>query len=190
MGLANSNQFEVADVADAAISDDDKKRLIAELQHGLPLVAHPYAEIGMRIGLTESQVLSAIAQLQQARIIKRFGVVVRHHELGYRANAMVVWDVPDHEVSAIARRITTSSFVTLCYQRSRKLPQWRYNLYCMIHGRARETVLENIDTLIVDCDLQNYAHEVLFSGRRFKQRGAVYHPTEGCDARFDMSDSK
>ena len=32
------------------------------------------------------------------RLLKRFGVVVRHHELGYRANAMVVWDVPDGAV--------------------------------------------------------------------------------------------
>ena len=43
----------------------------------------------------------------------RFGLVVRHHELGYRANAMVVWDVPDAEVRAAGSRLAALDFVVL-----------------------------------------------------------------------------
>jgi DNA-binding Lrp family transcriptional regulator len=74
-------------------------------------------------------------------LIRRFGVVVRHHELGLEANAMCVWDVPDAEVSALGRRLAQEAAVTLCYRRSRVPPDWPYNLFCMIHGSAREEVL-------------------------------------------------
>ena len=53
------------------------------------------------LAVTATTVLARIAMLQKAGTISRFGVVVRHHELGIRANAMVVWDVPDEQVDAI-----------------------------------------------------------------------------------------
>jgi DNA-binding Lrp family transcriptional regulator len=107
-------------------------------------------------------------------VIKRMGVVVRHHELGYRANAMVVWDVPDEEVSQLGTCLGKLEFVTLCYRRPRRLPAWRYNLFCMIHGHDREEVLARVEEMRRGCGLQHIAYEVLFSTRRFKQCGARY----------------
>jgi hypothetical protein len=100
--------------------------------------------------------------------------VVRHHELGYRANAMTVWDIPDMEVADMAARMLEDPAVTLCYQRPRHLPAWPYNLFCMIHGRRREDVLARIETLKDRCGLHEQPHAVLFSRRRFKQCGARY----------------
>ncbi len=42
----------------------------------------------------------------------------------------------------------------------------------MIHGQDRQAVLEQVAFLVTRCDLQNIPHRVLFSKRRFKQRGA------------------
>ena len=151
--------------------------LIGAIQGGLPLVSRPYAEIGARIGLSEEEVMARLARLRETGAIKRMGVVVRHHELGYRANAMVVWDIPDDEVSRLGPCIGRFRFVTLCYRRPRHLPDWPYNLFCMIHGRDRESVLRNVDLLIAQCGLEQYGHEILFSKRRFKQRGAAYQPS-------------
>jgi DNA-binding Lrp family transcriptional regulator len=149
-------------------------RLLAEIQHGIPLSPRPFLEIGARIGLSEAQVIARLEELSASGIIKRFGVIVRHHELGYRANAMVVWDVPDEIVAALGRCLSKFEFITLCYRRARRLPEWRYNLYCMIHGRDRETVLEKIAFLIKACGIECLSCNVLFSNRRFKQRGAVF----------------
>lgn len=149
-------------------------RLIAEIQDGLPLCSHPYKEIGKRLGLSEQQVIERIGALQDSGVIKRMGIVVRHHELGYTANAMVVWDVPDDQVDAIGDRLGSQSCVTLCYQRPRQLPEWPYNLFCMIHGRKRERVLDNIKQIVDSLGLQQIPHKILFSGKRFKQRGAKY----------------
>ena len=111
-------------------------------------------------------------------MIKRFGVVVRHHELGYQANAMTVWNIPDEMVSELGPCMGQFEFVTLCYRRPRRLPQWPYNLFTMIHGQDRNDVLVNIQTLVTSCGLEDIEHEVLFSTRRFKQRGAIYHKSE------------
>ena len=148
--------------------------LIGAIQHGLPLVSRPFAEIGAGIGLAEHEVIAALASLVEQGVIKRMGVVVRHHELGYRANAMVVWDIPDDRVSELGQRIGSFDFVTLCYRRPRRLPEWRYNLFTMIHGRHRDEVLNLVAQLKQQCGLENVAHEVLFSCRRFKQCGARY----------------
>jgi DNA-binding Lrp family transcriptional regulator len=152
------------------------ERLIHAIQRGLPLVPRPYAAVAAPLGLKEDEVIARIEQLKQAGIIKRLGVVVRHRELGYRANAMVVWDVPDEEVAELGRCLSRFEFVTLCYRRPRRLPQWRYNLFCMIHGQDREAVLEKYRLLVARCGLEELPRAVLFSRRRFKQRGAIYRP--------------
>ena len=151
-----------------------ERQLIGALQGGLALEARPFATLAARVGLTEDAVISCIARWVDEGLIRRFGVVVRHHELGLEANAMCVWDVPDAEVSALGRRLAQEAAVTLCYRRSRVLPDWPYNLFCMIHGSAREEVLAARDDLAVRLGLDRHPHAVLFSCRRFKQTGARY----------------
>ncbi|MDO8788143.1 MAG: Lrp/AsnC family transcriptional regulator [Sulfuritalea sp.] len=151
--------------------DAAEKQLIAALQPGLELVSRPFARLGERVGMSESEVLKRISGWVEEGLIKRFGVIVRHHELGYRANAMVVFDVPDADVDRIGRLFAAEAGVTLCYRRSRCLPRWRYNLYCMVHGRWREEVQPVIEHL---SRLAGLPAQALFSTRRFKQCGARY----------------
>ncbi len=79
--------------APLALSDAEQ-RLLAALEGGLALVPRPYARLGMRAGMTETEVLRTLARWHEAGAMRRFGVVVRHRELGYGANAMCVWAVP------------------------------------------------------------------------------------------------
>jgi DNA-binding Lrp family transcriptional regulator len=148
--------------------------LIAAVQGGFPLVHRPFADIAARAGLSEHAVLARLCEWLAEGVVKRVGVIVRHHELGYRANAMVVWDAPDAEVDRVGRAFARREFVTLCYRRPRRAPDWPYNLFCMIHGRDRATVLRHVEILRRDAGLPGLPHEVLFSRRRFKQRGALY----------------
>lgn len=157
-----------------------EKLLAAAIQGGLPFVSKPFAAIGAEIGMSESEVLEHLNRMIAKGIIKRFGIVARHHELGYRANAMAVWNIPDHQVDALGRRLAGVDFITLCYRRPRRLPHWPYNLFCMIHGRSRDTVTQQVREIISRFDLENVPHEVLFSLRRFKQCGACYaQPSDG-----------
>jgi DNA-binding Lrp family transcriptional regulator len=153
---------------------DGAEDFIQVVQDGLPLVERPYREIGDRLGWSEQAVIDTLQDMIDAGIIKRLGVVVRHHELGYRANAMVVWNVPDDQVDALGQQLGRQDCVTLCYQRPRRLPDWPYNLFCMVHGRDRDDVLACIGRMAEGLGLEAVPHTVLFSGRRFKQRGARY----------------
>ncbi len=164
------------DVTSAPRLSDRDLDMVREIQGGLPLVARPYAEIGARLDMSEREVMARLQRLLGAGHIKRLGVIVRHQELGYRANAMVVWDVPDERVRELGHCIGRFPFVTLCYRRPRRLPDWRYNLFCMIHGRSRISVLGHVEQIVQRCALDDFAYTVLFSRRRFKQRGALYAP--------------
>lgn len=147
-----------------------ERRVVALLQEGLPVVERPYS----CLGLPEKDAIALISRWLDEGVLKRMGVIVRHHELGYTANAMTVWNVPDHEVTEAGRRIAASGRATLCYRRDRRLPDWPYNLFCMIHGKDRSDVQARLDALGAECGLDAWPRQVLFSCRRFKQRGAHY----------------
>lgn len=150
--------------------------LVGKLQSGIPLDAEPYRVLWPDEPVKVTMALDQIKEWKGNGVIKRFGVVVRHHELGYRENAMVVWNVPDAVVSDLGVEAAQIPTVTLCYRRPRQLPQWPYNLFCMIHGKDRATVEQSIADLCSKTGLENYPMKILFSKRRFKQQGARYVP--------------
>jgi DNA-binding Lrp family transcriptional regulator len=150
------------------------RRLLDALEDGLPIERRPYAAVAVRLGIDESEVIARLRALQDEGAVSRFGVVVRHHELGWRANAMVVWDVPDDLADRRGESLAELAFVSLSYRRPRRPPVWPYNLFCMIHGRERETVLAQIEAATVHAGLQAFPRRILFSRRQFKQRGARY----------------
>lgn len=148
--------------------------LVAALCGGLPLTPRPFLALAHAVGMEEDDVIARLHSLSTAGIIRRLGVIVRHRELGYRANAMVVWDIPDHAVENVGQRLGACPEVTLCYRRPRRLPDWPYNLFTMIHGRDRTEVTGMIAAMAEREGLRNHRRETLFSTRRFKQCGARY----------------
>lgn len=158
----------------AAEMDDVDRVLLRTVQDGLPLVSRPYQSVGNMAGMTEGDVRTRLGGLIANGVIKRFGVIVRHHECGYRHNAMVVWDVPDDAVRAAGERLAGMDAVRLCYRRPRRPPDWPYNLFCMIHGRDRDAVNDEVERVTAAARLTGRPRDVLFSVRRFKQRGARY----------------
>ncbi len=155
-------------------ADERDIALLAQIEEGLPFCQQPYAEVGHKLHMPEEEVLNRLGRMQEDGIIRRFGLVLQHHSLGYRANAMVVWNIPDNDVDAYAQKITTHDFVTLCYCRTRQEPIWPYNLYCMIHGRERAVVEQQIADLKNNSGLEHMDSRTLFSVRRFKQTGARF----------------
>ncbi len=148
--------------------------LVDALGRGLPLAPRPYQVLGMALGLGEEEVIGRIRRLSDKGVMRRFGAIVRHGELGYRANAMCVFDIPDAEAPDLGARLATRPEVTLCYRRTRRPPEWPYNLYAMVHGRERSEVEGRIARMVSETGLDAYPRAVLFSTRRFKQGGGVY----------------
>lgn len=148
-------------------------RLAALIEEGLPLAHRPYDVWAQALGMSTGAVLGILQRWLVQHTLRRFGVVVRHHNVGFAANAMTVFDVPDDRVDEMGRRLAGQSGITLCYQRERA-PGWPYNLYCMVHGRDRHGATQMIQRAIDAAGLRAWPHEVLFSIRRFKQTGGRY----------------
>ena len=163
-----------APLAPAARIDEAERSLVAALQEGFPLVERPFDAVGRASGMSGEAVMQNLVRWLAQGVARRIGVVVRHRRLGFEANAMVVWNAPDADASAIGKRLAAQADVTLCYRRSRRLPDWPYNLFCMIHGRERGAVKRRIEQLRRDAGIEALPHAVLFSRRCFTQRGARY----------------
>ncbi len=159
--------------AQPPLPDARDKDLLGVLEGGLPLVKNPYEDIGAACGLTGEAVIFRLRALQQACTIRRFGVIVRHHELGFQANAMTVWQIAEDQVDQVGERLGELPYVRLCYRR-RPDVNWPYNLYAMVHGRDRDVVTAQVAEAARKCGLEDVPQEILFSTRRFKQRGARY----------------
>lgn len=146
------------------------------LERGLPRVSRPYEDLAEQIGAHHDQVLLQVRQWQEQGLFRRVGLVLNHRALGFVANAMLVLDVPDALIDEVGQRLGRAHGVNLCYQRPRRLPHWRYNLFCMIHGREREAVEAQIHTLLEQQLLSDLPHQLLFSTRVFKQCGGRFAP--------------
>jgi DNA-binding Lrp family transcriptional regulator len=157
--------------------------LAALVERGLPLVARPYDGWAAALGCSVRDVLDTLARWLAEGTLKRFGTIVRHHELGFAANAMAVFDVPDALVDAFGQRLARDSGASLAYRRERADAAfgWPYNLFCMVHGRDRDAVRGVLAGLRARCGLADMPHDVLFSSRRFKQTGPRRFALPGTD---------
>ena len=156
------------------LSASQQQALRAILESGLAHVAQPYLSIAKQISATQAQVLAQITRWQEDGLVKRFGLVVKHRQLGFNANAMVVWNIADHQVNEVAALLSSCTEVSLCYRRPRRLPDWPYNLFCMIHGTDRAIVLAQITAMTKKFALQDVQKDILFSFKAYKQQGARY----------------
>ena len=155
----------------AAILDATDRRLVIATQNGLPLVARPYHQIAEAIGIPPEDVMARLTRLLESGAIRRIGAVPNHYAIGYTANGMSVWDVPDERIDELGVRVGGLDFVTHCYHRPRRLPEWPYNLFAMVHGGSRTEVLAKVVAIAEIIGTDYRSHDVLFSTAILKKTG-------------------
>lgn len=153
------------------VLDATDRAIIVATQQGLPLVPRPYHAIAERLNLDAEEVMARMQRMQDNGVIRRIGVVPNHYAIGYRANGMTVWDVPDEIVDELGELVGKLEFVTHCYRRPRHLPEWPYNLFAMVHGKNRDEVTEQIAQIKALIGEHVRSHDVLFSTRILKKTG-------------------
>jgi DNA-binding Lrp family transcriptional regulator len=151
--------------------DSIDRRILSATAGGLPMSVTPYASVARSLDMTEAEVLERIARMQAGGIIRRIAIAPNHYALGVRANGMSVWDVDDSQVDLLGKKVGRLPFVTHCYRRPRALPDWRFNLFAMIHGADRDEVEDKrreIAALLGDACA---ASDILYSTRILKKSG-------------------
>ncbi|MBU0654987.1 MAG: Lrp/AsnC family transcriptional regulator [Gammaproteobacteria bacterium] len=154
------------------------RRIILATQEGLPLDPQPYQRIADKLGVPTGLIQARLGQMLADGRLRRIAAVPNHYRLGYTANGMSVWDIPDEVVDSIGEQVGGLDFVSHCYRRPRYLPEWPYNFFAMVHGRSREEVealVAQIAALLGDA---SRGHEVLFSTRILKKTGMRFSPKE------------
>ena len=151
--------------------DPTDRRIVAATQGGLPLVARPYHDIADDLGLEPADVMRRMQHMLDVGAIRRIGAVPNHYALGWKANGMSVWDVPDEHVAEAGTMVGALEFVSHCYRRPRYLPDWPYNLFAMVHGRSRSEVGEKLTRIAAVLGDWDRGHDVLFSSKILKKTG-------------------
>ena len=148
-----------------------ERAIVKATQAGLPLVERPYAEVADSLGISQKELLGRLGEMLDDGRIRRIGAVPNHYALGYTANGMSVWDVADAEVQSLGREVGALPFVTHCYRRPRRLPDWPYNLFAMVHGRSRAETDRHVAEIRRLLGSACRASDVLYSVRILKKTG-------------------
>ena len=155
--------FASLDVLDRAI--------VVATQAGLPREPRPYHAVARSLGVEAELVIARLQAMLADGRIRRIGAVPNHYALGYVANGMSVWDVDDGMVDTLGARVGALPGVSHCYRRPRRLPDWRYNLFAMVHGRSRGDVEAQVERIAAVLGEAACAHDVLYSTRILKKTG-------------------
>jgi DNA-binding Lrp family transcriptional regulator len=150
---------------------DLDRRLVLATQTGLPLDRRPYHWLATELGITPERVMERLNAMLADGRIRRIGVVPNHYRLGYTANGMSVWDIPDEFIAVVGPEVGRLDFVSHCYHRPRRLPDWPYNLFAMLHGHSRPEVAALVERIAGLLGERQRGHDILFSSRILKKTG-------------------
>jgi len=155
-----------------------EKKIIAAIQGDIDVVPRPYLEIAHKLDISEQLLLAKLKELCRRGVIRRFGATLRHQKTGYRANAMVAWQVSEDRIEEVGAKLASFREVTHCYRRD-PTPDWPFNLYTMVHAgdeaSCRRTARKMAAAISVD------AYRLLFSREELKKTSMVYFPTDEDD---------
>ena len=111
--------------------------IIRELQEDLPLTPRPFDEMVNRLGISTADLFARAAELQERKIMRRYSGVLHHRRSGFKANAMIVWNVPSERSEEVGMIMSQHSAVTHCYERP-TFPDWPYTHFTMVHATSQE----------------------------------------------------
>ncbi|MCX7145144.1 MAG: Lrp/AsnC family transcriptional regulator [Sulfuritalea sp.] len=151
--------------------DATDRRLIVATQGGLLRVARPYDVIAEQLGIPADEVLRRLQCMLDSGVIRRIGAVPNHYAIGYTANGMSVWDVDDERIDELGVAVGGLEFVTHCYRRPRRLPDWPYNLFAMVHSQNRKEVAARVAEIALLLGDACRAHDILYSTAILKKTG-------------------
>lgn len=152
------------------------RELIRATEGGLPVSPTPYRDLAASLAWEPEEILSRLRRMQEAGVIRRVALVPNHYQLGFTANGMTVWDVPDSEITRLGQIVGSLEYVTHCYQRPRHLPTWPYNLFAMVHAKSRDEVFVKAKEIHHLLGPHCRHHEILFSRRILKKTGFRTQP--------------
>lgn len=147
------------------------KDIIGLISNDIPLVKEPFKRLALELGIEKDVFLERIKSYKENGLMRKFSAAINHRKIGFRYNAMAVWNIPDSLIVEAGNLMASFPEVSHCYER-RRAPYWKYNLYSMIHGKTKEECLSVIRDIAKKTYCKDY--KILFSSHEYKKQAAKY----------------
>ncbi len=116
--------------------DETDRKLLNIIQTDFPLSPRPFRELGLKLGISEDEVLRRIRALKERGIIRRIGGSFDSRKLGF-FSTLCAAKVPPESLERFNEVINSYPGVTHNYQRNHE-----YNVWFTFIGESEEKVEE------------------------------------------------
>lgn len=150
---------------------EEDKNFIRELQKDMDIIDEPFVKAAKNLGITEKELFEKMKHYEEYGVMRRFAAILRHRQVGFTANGMIVWKVPEDRISEVGEVLGSFPQISHCYERP-TYPDWPYNVFSMIHCKTHEEANEMAKTIQDQIHVDDY--RILFSSREFKKTRVEY----------------
>ncbi len=150
---------------------EEDKDFIRELQKDMDIIDEPFVNAAKNLGITENELFEKMKHYEEIGVMRRFAAILRHRQVGFTANGMIVWKVPEGRISQVGETLGSFPQVSHCYERP-TYDDWPYNVFSMIHCKTHDEAYEVAKTIQGQINVNEY--KILFSSREFKKTRVEY----------------
>ena len=148
---------------------------IRVMQEDLPALELPFAVWAEQAESTEEELFAWAKKMEHLGYMRRFAAILHHRNAGFKANAMVVWQVPQEQVDAAGEQMALFREVSHCYRRP-VYPNWPYPLFTMIHAETHAGCMDVVRR--IEERAGSFPHKNLFSTKEYKKVRVKYFTPE------------
>ncbi len=150
---------------------EEDKQFIRELQKDMEIIDRPFLKAVETLGISEEQLFEKMKYYEEIGVMRRFAAILRHRDVGFTANGMIVWTVPEDRIEQVGEKLGAFPQVSHCYQRP-VYPDWPYNVFSMIHCKSKDEAEDVAKIIQKQINVDDYM--ILFSAREFKKIRVEY----------------
>ena len=150
---------------------EEDKNFIRELQKDMDIIDEPFVKAAKNLSISENELFEKMKHYEELGVMRRFAAILRHRQVGFTANGMIVWKVPEDRISEVGETLGAFPQVSHCYERP-TYADWPYNVFSMIHCKTHDEAHEMAKTIQDQIDVDEY--QILFSSREFKKTRVEY----------------
>ena len=153
------------------IPTEEDKKFIRELQKDMEIIDEPFVKCANNLGISEEVLFEKMKYYESIGVMRRFAAILRHRQVGFTANGMIVWKVPQNRILEVGQTLGSFPQVSHCYERP-TYSDWPYNVFSMIHCKTQDEANEMAKTIQNQINVDDY--KILFSSREFKKTRVEY----------------
>jgi DNA-binding Lrp family transcriptional regulator len=153
------------------VPTEEDKEFIRELQKDLEITDKPFLKAAQKLGMSEDQIFEKLKHYEEIGVMRRYAAILRHRDVGFVANGMIVWKVPEQRIAEVGEKLGAFPQVSHCYQRP-VYPDWPYSVFSMIHCKSQDEASDMAKEIQNQINVDEY--KILFSAKEFKKTRVEY----------------